>query len=74
MPRILKEHVLAVRISEGDWKRLKLVAQAEGCKTPSRYVRKILSIGTHTLFDRKKRTAPRREPKRPGRQAGGSTR
>lgn len=60
MRKANKNHVLAVRISDGDWTRLQAVAKAEGCKTPSRYVRKILSIGTHTLFDRRRSTTPRR--------------
>lgn len=64
MRRVLKNHVLAVRISDGDWERLRVIAKAEGCKSPSRYVRKILSIGTHTLFDKQARPTPRREPSR----------
>lgn len=71
MRKANKNHVLAVRISDGDWSRLQAIAKAEGCKTPSRYVRKILSIGTHTLFDRRRSSTPRREKaaakRRPGR-------
>lgn len=70
MRKANKNHVLAVRIYDGDWSRLQAVAKAEGCKTPSQYVRKILSIGTHTLFGRRRSSTPRRAKKQAKQRPG----